>query len=425
MQGRLKPSRLEAVSLDVMGVVHALGSGLLTAAAFFWDSLFGLIFGFLISAIAQVVLTPGAMHRYLGPNLRGILYGAGFGIISSACSYGAAAAARGFYQRGADVRSVFSFLIASTNMNAAILILFWSLLGWKFAFAEFFGGIIIVAVVATGFTVLFGTKRLERLRELHSVPDGAAARVTECPLCGMEGEEALAVTYRGVTYWPCGQKHQADLRRDPERALGESGGGEPSGWNALARASTWVAIAETALNDVRMLRTELIAGYVIAGFAAALIPPAFLAGILRAVGSVPVIGYVLLLAVGLLIAVVTFVCSMGNVPVARFLANAGIPLGANTAFIYGDLLIVPLVSIYRKSFPSRITWTFVGLFVAGAMTAGAVMEWAIGGVFGGTSMGTMSLSDRLTVTSNVVALAALAAIAFVVRRQRLLARTSD
>jgi uncharacterized protein len=375
----------------------------------------------LISAIVQVVLTPGAMHRFLGPNARGVLYGTGFGIISSACSYGAAAAARGFYQRGADVRSVFSFLIASTNMNLAILILFWSLLGWKFAFAEFFGGIIIIAVVVTGFTVLFGTKELERLRELHPSPAAPAAAtvVSECPICGMEGEEALAVTCRGVTYWACGQKHQSDLQREPERYIGDGDSARPaSGWTTLRRGATWVAIAQTAMNDVQMLRTELLAGYLIAGFAAALIPPAFLSGVLHAVGAVPVIGYVLLLAVGLLIAIVTFVCSMGNVPVARFLANAGIPLGANTAFIYGDLLIPPLVSIYRKSFPERVTWTFVGLFILGSMIAGAVMEWAIGNVFGGTAMGTMAVSDRFTVVSNIVGLVAVAAIAAVVAAQR-------
>ena len=115
------------------------------------------------------------MHRYLGPGLKGLLYGAGFGIISSSCSYGAAAAARGFYQKGADVRSVFSFLISSTNMNLAILILFWSLLGWKFAFAEFFGGVIIIVVVTLGFTLLFRRGELERL-QICSTPAAARRR---------------------------------------------------------------------------------------------------------------------------------------------------------------------------------------------------------------------------------------------------------
>ena len=123
-----------------------------------------------------------------------------------------------------------------------------------------------------------------------------------------------------------------------------------------------------------MLRTELLVGYLLAGFAEALIPHQWFSSALNVIGGVPVIGYVLLLLVGLLIAVATFVCSMGNVPVAAFLKSAGAPLGANTAYIYGDLLILPLVQIYRKSFAPRLTAAFLGLFVVGACLAGGIME---------------------------------------------------
>lgn len=357
-----------------MTVVNAVAAGLTQSLQFFWDSLFGLIFGFLISAIVQVVLTPGMMHRYLGGNLRGIASGAGFGIIASACSYGASAAAKGFYQRGADIRAVFSFLIASTNMNLAILILFWSLLGWKFAFAEFFGGIIIIAVVVTGFSLIFGSSELERLRREHPSPAAAEPEAEDdhCHHCGHD----------------------------------EDAGG--TGWSGLRHAATWRTIAETAQADVAMLRSELLVGYLVAGFAAALIPQDWFARTLQSVGSVPYVGYVLLLAVGLLLAVVSFICSMGNVPIARFLAQAGIPLGANTTFIYGDLLIPPLIAIYMKAFPARVVQWFIVLFIVGAMLAGAVMERTIGDVFGGVSMGSMALSDRITLALNVIGIIAVA-----------------
>jgi uncharacterized protein len=338
-------------------------AGILQAAAFFWDSLFGLIFGFLVSAIVQVMLTPATMHRYLGPGLKGVVYGSLFGIISSACSYGAAAAARGFYRNGAEIRSILAFLISSTNMNVAILILFWSLLGWKFVVAEFFGGLIIITVVAVGFSLLFRAGELERLQQAYA-----------------QAPEA-------------GSHHECS----------HNGAGE-------APRQGWDAVAATALADVRMLRTELIVGYLIAGFAAALVPPDWLAGALRAVGSVPFVGYELLLLFGLLLAVATFICSMGNVPIARFLANAGIPLGANTTFIYGDLLILPLIAIYRKSFPPKVTWTFVALFAIGAMLAGAIMERLIGSTFAGVSMASMAISDRFTTISNIVALAAVVVV---------------
>ncbi|HEY3675507.1 MAG TPA: permease [Candidatus Tumulicola sp.] len=363
-------------------VTHALFAGFAQAFGFFWDSLFGLIFGFLISAAAQTALTPAAMQRLLGPNLRGILSGLGLGIIASACSYGAAAAVRGFYRSGADVRSIFAFLISSTNMNVAIVILFWSLLGWKFAFAEFFGGIIIVAIVTAAFSIFFSTERLERLHAgfIDANPAESAGHHDHCHDHGDEDEAPV------------------------------------TGLQSLRRVATWGAIGATAWGDVKMLRTELLIGYLVAGFAAALIPPGWLASALHAVGSVPFLGYVLLLITGLLIAVVTFVCSMGNVPIARYLMSAGIPLGANTTFIYGDLLIPPLIAIYRKSFPPQIAWTFVAAFTVAALIAGAIMDALIGNVFGNPSMGSMQTGDRFTMVANVVGIVAVIAVALAVRR---------
>jgi len=404
-------------------VAGALFAGLRTTFAFFWDSFFGLVFGFLISAIVQVVFSRDAMHRYLGPNVRGIFNGMVFGIIASACSYGAAAAARGFFQKGADIRAVLAFMISSTNMNLAILILFWTLIGWKFAFAEFFGGIIIIAVVVSGLSLLL---RPEELR--IGATTGAAlvrpARVTECLQCGMPGSDEHAVAYEGTTYLFCGSRHENEFRADPERVLGTSLEPAPAGrgFAALRLSATWSEIVDVALGDVAMLRNELIVGYVVAGFAAALIPFEWIVRALHAVGSVPYAGYPLLLLTGLALAAVTFICSMGNVPIARFLATAGIPLGANTTFIYGDLLIPPLIGIYRKSFPPKVTWTFIGLFVAGAMLAGALMDLLIGRVFGGVSLGSMDLSDRFTLVANVLACLALIGVAIAAARGRVPAR---
>jgi len=407
-------------------VGHGLWAGVTTTLGFVWDSFFGLVFGFLISAIVQVAFSRSAMHRYLGPNLRGILNGTAFGVIASACSYGAAAAARGFFQKGADVRAVFAFLISSTNMNLAILILFWTLVGWKFAFAEFAGGIVIIAVVATGFSLLFKPGEVRRLAD--AMPQAVRpSLVGECLQCGMDGEAQHAVEYGGTTYLFCGARHENEFRADPARVLGEveSDAGEPAGLVALAKRDTWREIVAVALGDVAMLRNELLIGYVVAGFAAALVPPEWLAGALRAVGGVPFVGYLLLLLVGLGLAVVTFICSMGNVPIARFLALAGIPLGANTTFIYGDLLIPPLIGIYRKSFPSRIVWSFVALFTIGALVAGALMELLIGNVFGGLHAGSMELSDRFTLISNIVALLAIVALAIAARGGGALPRQED
>ena len=422
----------------VTGVLYAIAHGLLASWELFWESFYGLTFGFVISAIVQVLIPQELLRRYIGGGVRGIAAAAGFGIVSSSCSYGSAAAARSLYQKGVDARSTFSFLISSTNMNLAILILFWVLVGWKFAFAEFFGGIIIIAVVAAGLTLLFPGAELERLRQQMPVR-ALPGTVTEDIICGMKGRRDYAVEHGGRTYLFCNEQHARQFRANPaefadstKTPLAKGPGAMPAGGPAeshdlvcgmegspdhahryagreywfcssgcreafaakpesylapppaatpqepqalsLWSLRAWYEVAQRAYGDVKMLRTELLVGYLLAGFAEALIPHQWFSSALSVIGGVPVIGYVLLLLVGLLIAVATFVCSMGNVPVAAFLKSAGAPLGANTAYIYGDLLILPLVQIYRKSFAPRLTAAFLGLFIVGACLAGGIME---------------------------------------------------
>ncbi|MBV9103972.1 MAG: permease [Candidatus Eremiobacteraeota bacterium] len=393
--------------MEAVGLHAGLFGGVRATLELLWDSLFGLIFGFLISAVAQVTFNRVALAKVFGTGLYGVIRGAAFGIVASACSYGAVAAARGLYAKGADLRAVLSFLISSTNMNVAILILFWALLGWKFALAEFVGGLIIIAIVTGGFTLLFREWRAMRHESI-----GEPALVEQCLQCGMEGERDHAVAYERTTYLFCGSAHERAFRIDPAAVLGNEGRtlDVRESFAALRRSTVWRRILTTAWGDVLMLRWELTIGFVVAGFAAALVPARWLSGALHAVGAVPFVGYVLLLLVGLLLAVLTFVCSMGNVPIARYLAMAGIPLGANTTFIYGDLLVPPLIAIYRKTFPPAVVWAFLGLFVLGALVAGAAMDALIGGVLGGVAMGSMVLSDRVTLISNVVAIVALGAV---------------
>lgn len=427
-------------------VALIVGAGLWRAVwatwELFWESLYGLTFGFLLSAVVQVLVPQRLLRRYATGRLRGIAAAAGFGAISSSCSYGSAAATRSLYRRGADARAALAFLVSSTNMNVAILVMFWVLVGWKFAFAEFVGGIIIIAVVAVGLTLLFPGDALDKLRDEAGADDAVGGEpVTEDAVCGMAGRREHAVTAGGQEFWFCNAQHARQFAADPAAyadlpgrigtALAEQGhtaqvesedvicgmagssehtvvyagrtfqfcspgcrdqfssapdrhanDGEPAR-PPLSSLHTWYEITQRAWGDVQMLRTELLIGYLLAGFAEGLIPKRALASALHTIGGVPVLGYVLLLLLGLAIAVATFVCSMGNVPVAAFLKSAGIPLGANTTYIYGDLLILPLVRIYQRSFPRKLTAAFLALFVLGACVAGALMQAVIGQLPGG------------------------------------------
>lgn len=375
-------------------VLDGAGRGLYTTWRLLWESLYGLTLGFVLSAIVQVAVPQRLLRRFATGSARGVATAAGFGAISSSCSYGSAAATRALYRKGADARAAFSFLVSSTNMNVAILVMFWVLVGWRFALAELFGGAIIIAAVTVGLTLLVPKGALDRLRTdtEQTDTDAGGEPVTEDAVCGMKGSTQHAVTAAGREYRFCNADHARQFASEPdayatvpagtvatltaEESATRPAENEPSA-PSLARLETWATVAERAWGDVKMLRTELAVGYLLAGFAEALVPRHALSVALHAIGGVPVIGYVLLLLLGLAIAVATFVCSMGNVPVAAFLKAAGVPLGANVAYIYGDLLILPLVQIYRRSFPPRLTATFLGLFVVGACLAGAAMEAVI------------------------------------------------
>jgi len=205
--------------------------------------------------------------------------------------------------------------------------------------------------------------------------ESASAEVVNSDVvCGMEGSPDHAAHHGGREYRFCSAGCQQQFVSAPERYLADA---KPEENLSPWRLRTWYEITQKFIGDVQMLRNELLAGYLIAGFAEALVPYQWFSNALHQIGQVPVIGYVLLLFLGLAIAVATFVCSMGNVPVAQFLKVAGVPLGANTAYIYGDLLILPLVQIYRKSFAPKLTAAFLGLFVIGAVIAGGLMELLI------------------------------------------------
>lgn len=472
---------------------HAIGQGLLTTANMIWMSFYGLVFGFLISAAVQILVPERLIQRYASDTPAGIATMTAFGVLASSCNYATAAITRSLYRRGAGTRAAFAFLISSTNMNIAILVLAWSLLGWQFTLAEFLGGIIVIAVVVTGLSLVFSAEELERLRQ--QAPHQQLGEVVgEDVVCGMRGKAEHAVDFDGRTYLFCNAQHAQQFRADPgeyayrlagpaaaggagDAQLAETGAGgvaamavgqprslalafagdgamtaelapvslspsgsrdpvenrdvvcgmagkpdhafrydgheyhfcsagcrdafaaEPSRYAAakpapieaaspqkgpsLRQLRTWHEIAQKFVLDVHMLRKELLVGYLVAGFASALVPPALLSASLHTIGQVPVVGYGLLLLLGVGLAIVTFGCSMANVPIARFLRLAGVPLGANITFIYGSLLIPPIIQIYRKSFAPKLIAAYLGFFVIGACIAGALMELLITHLPGG------------------------------------------
>ena len=294
----------------------------------FWVTLWALILGFTLSGAVQAFVSKDEMQRRLGDHhAKSVTRASAYGMVSSSCSYAATAMAKSLFQKGADFISSMVFMFASTNLVVELGIVLVVLMGWQFAAAEFIGGPIMIILLA-----LFGGFVLHR-----GLVEGARARLQDGTV----------------------DERQAALERTPWR-------------EKLTSKGAWSDAASYTMADIRMLRRELVIGYVVAGFLTVLVPmDVWDAVFFEGHGFWTSVQNVL---VGPLIACISFVCSIGNVPMAAALWHGGISFGGVIAFIFGDLIALPLLLIYRKYYGRALTVRLFFLFYAVMAAAGLAVE---------------------------------------------------
>jgi uncharacterized protein len=307
-----------------MFVLHGIENAGRMAYEVWW----ALVFGFAISAVVQAWVPRARIERALsGGGVVPIARATALGAASSSCSYAAVAIAKSLFQKGASAASALAFQFASTNLVWELGLVLWILLGWRFTLAEFAGGIVLI-VLMTVLLRLFVSPQLEqRAREHAQAADTGHVHPTAA--------SALPLRKR------------------------------------LVSADAWSDVAHNFRGDWEMLWKEIAIGFVLAGYAA-LIPnhvfaSAFLhdsPGPLRLAENV---------VVGPLIAVLSFVCSVGNIPLAAVLWSGGISFAGVIAFIFADLIVLPIVAIYRKYYGGQFAARIVALmFVTMALAALAI-----------------------------------------------------
>src|SRR5665213_906026 len=312
--------------------VAKLGEALMLALGMAWQVGWSLILGFALSGAVQALVSKERMQRALGRDgIREIALATGFGAASSSCSYASAALSKTLFKKGAALIPSLAFLFSSTNLVIELGIILWLLMGWQFTAAEWIGGVVLIAIMTV----------LVKLTYPKALVEEARRRVDET---GGHDHGSAAVD---------GGSLIARLR-DP---------------------ATRVAIAQNFAMDFSMLWKDLLGGFVIAGVLAAFVPnetwkALFLNG---APQGVQLIGNAV---VGPLIAVVSFVCSIGNVPLAAILWSSGISFGGVLAFLYADLIVLPLLDIYRKYYGWRMMLYIFGVFFATMVLAAVAMDMA-------------------------------------------------
>jgi len=324
-------------SLASIGWFDDFGRSVREGFFMFWETLWPLILGFGLSGAVQAFVSRQSMQRKLGNHgPAAVVRASGYGTISSSCSYAASAMSKSLFAKGADFTSSMVFMFASTNLVLELGIILVVLMGWQFAVSEFVGGAVMVVLLASLGGLWFRGRQIQDARDRLEV-QGADAH----------GHDEHA--------------HHAELELQ-----GES-------WSTKLRSKGgWANAATYTMADLTMLRRELLLGYTIAGFLAAIVPVHFWNlvfihghGFWTSLENV---------VVGPFIAIISFVCSIGNVPLAAALWRGGISFGGVVSFIFADLIAFPLLLTYRRYYGTKLTLKMLALFWAVMSVAGLATE---------------------------------------------------
>jgi uncharacterized protein len=318
-----------------MALFTAIGQALFMAFSMFWEILWPLILGFTLSGIIQAVVSHQAIAKALGGSSpKNLTLATLFGIASSSCSYAAVALARSIFQKGANFTASMAFELASTNLVIELGIILVVLMGWQFMVAEYLGGILMVIFIALIFRFTLTPRLVQRAKE--QAEKGLAGR--------MEGHAAMDMSVSGGSFW---QK--------------------------LFSSKGFTAISHFFAMDVVSVWIDIFLGLVIAGALAAWVPDAFWRTFFLV--NHPTLAKIEGPLIGPLVAIVSFVCSVGNVPLAVVLWRGGISFGGVVSFIFADLIILPILDIYRKYYGWKVMAYILVTFYITMAAAGYVVEF--------------------------------------------------
>jgi uncharacterized membrane protein YraQ (UPF0718 family)/YHS domain-containing protein len=335
-----------------MGVLDVVWHGLRDSFLMAWAVWWALVLGFAISAIVQSWVPRERIQNALGGSgFRPVAVATGLGAASSSCSYAAIAIAKSLFQKGASAASALAFQFSSTNLVVELGIVMWVLVGWQFTLAEFIGGLVLIAIM-TVLLRLFVSRRLEEQAREHA-------------------QEADS-----------GHQHH-------------SAGEHMTIRERLTSSSAWSDVAHNFRNDWSMVWKEILIGFLLAGFIGQL-PNSFFDTlfITHAPAGLKLIENAI---VGPIIAILSFVCSVGNVPLAAVLWSGGISFAGVIAFIFADLIVVPIVLIYRKYYGNAYASRIVALMFVTMVSTALIVD----GLFSAAGLIPQTRPSRADIFSSI------------------------
>jgi uncharacterized membrane protein YraQ (UPF0718 family) len=362
-------------------LASTLIDGLENAALMAYEVWWALVLGFAISAVVQAWVPRQRVEAALsGSGFAPVGKATGLGAASSSCSYAAIAIAKSLFQKGASAAAALSFQFASTNLVWELGLVLWVLIGWQFTLAEFLGGVVLIGLMAA-LLRLFVSPRLEERARRH-------ARET------------------------AGHRHVHHVAGVQEMC-----------WRRrLGSLDAWSEVAQNFRADWKMLWKEITIGFLLAGFIG-LLGDDFFNG-LFVTDAPAAFRTVENVIAGPIIAVLSFVCSIGNVPLAAVLWSGGISFGGVMAFIFADLIVLPIVAAYRKYYGTEFALRITALMFVTMVPAALIVDglFSLAGLIPSDRpsradvFGSIELDYKLVL--NVIALVVFAALTYLAVRRR-------
>jgi uncharacterized membrane protein YraQ (UPF0718 family) len=325
----------------VTRLLAAIGHALSLTFSMAWEITWALVLGFFLSAAVQALVSKQTIGRLLGDDRpRTLATATGLGAASSSCSYAAVALARSLIRKGANLTAAMAFEIASTNLVIELGIILALLIGWQFTVGEFVGGPIMIVVLALLFR---GFLHPRLAREARRQADRAVPG-------SMEGHAGM------------------DMSVPAEGSL----------WRRLTSPRGFTAVSHIFVMEWAAVLRDIVGGLLVAGAVGAWVPDSFWRHFFLT--DHPLLAKIWGPLVGPLVSMASFVCSIGNVPLAAVLWNGGISFGGVISFLFADLLIIPILVIYRKYYGTAMMVFLAVTFYAAMVVAGYVVEFVFGAV---------------------------------------------
>ncbi|WIB67373.1 permease [Curtobacterium sp. MCBD17_035] len=318
-----------------MMILQAIGAALAAAGTMAWTILWPLVLGFALSGVIQAAVRTERITRLMHDDSpRAIAVATGFGALSSSCSYAAVALARALFRKGASLTAAIAFEVASTNLVVELGLVLAFVMGWQFTLAEFIGGPVMIVLVALGFRLWMRGRIVDAARE--------------------QADRGLAGSMEG------------------HAAMDMSVAGDQGFWRRLFSRPGITSVSQYFVMDWAAVLRDIVIGLLIAGAFEAWVPRAWLQAVF--LHGDPTVAFFLDPLIGPVIAMVSFVCSVGNVPLAAVLWNGGISFGGVVSFVFADLLIIPIIVIYRKYYGWAAALRITGVLYGAMVLAGYVVE---------------------------------------------------